>query len=107
MINADGDNVDLYIPRKCSWTNRLITAKDKASVQLNVGHLDANGVYDGRYTTVALALRTHSLRKMRSPASKSASTAARSQPSPTYGSALASSADALAHDAAATSARVR
>jgi small subunit ribosomal protein S21e len=55
MINADGENVDLYIPRKCSWTNRLITAKDKASVQLNVGHLDANGVYDGRYTTVALA----------------------------------------------------
>jgi len=55
MINADGENVDLYIPRKCSWTNRLITAKDKASIQLNVGHLDANGVYDGRYTTVALA----------------------------------------------------
>jgi small subunit ribosomal protein S21e len=55
MINADGETVELYIPRKCSWTNRLITAKDKASVQLNVGHLDANGVYNGTYTTVALA----------------------------------------------------
>lgn len=55
MINAEGENVDLYIPRKCSWTNRLITATDKASVQLNVGHLDANGVYTGQYTTVALA----------------------------------------------------
>ena len=55
MINADGENVDLYIPRKCSWTNRLITATDKASVQLNVGHLDANGVYSGQYTTLALA----------------------------------------------------
>jgi len=55
MINAEGENVDLYIPRKCSWTNRLITATDKASVQLNVGHLDANGVYSGQYTTVALS----------------------------------------------------
>lgn len=55
MLNADGENVDLYIPRKCSWTNRLITATDKASVQLNVGHLDANGVYNGQYTTMALS----------------------------------------------------
>mmetsp|Transcript_656 Transcript_656/g.2047 ORF Transcript_656/g.2047 Transcript_656/m.2047 type:complete len:83 (-) Transcript_656:108-356(-) len=55
MLNADGENVDLYIPRKCSWTNRLITASDKASVQLNVGHLDANGVYNGSYTTMALS----------------------------------------------------
>ena len=55
MINADGENVDLYIPRKCSWTNRLITAADKGSVQMNIGHLDANGVYSGSYTTVALA----------------------------------------------------
>lgn len=55
MINADGENVDLYIPRKCSWTNRLITATDKGSVQMNIGHLDANGVYSGSYTTVALS----------------------------------------------------
>lgn len=55
MINADGEHVDLYIPRKCSWTNRIMTATDKASVQLNVGHLDANGVYSGQYTTLALS----------------------------------------------------
>ena len=47
MINAEGENVDLYIPRKCSWTNRLIEAKDHASVQVNVGHLDQSGVYNG------------------------------------------------------------
>ena len=35
MINAEGENVDLYIPRKCSWTNRLIEAKDHAAVQIN------------------------------------------------------------------------
>ncbi|KAL5656814.1 hypothetical protein ACJX0J_029977, partial [Zea mays] len=27
-------------------TNRIITAKDHASVQINIGHLDANGLYD-------------------------------------------------------------
>lgn len=37
-----------------SATNRLITAKDHASVQLNVGHVDENGVYTGTYTTFAL-----------------------------------------------------
>ena len=33
-------NVDLYVPRKCSWTNRLLTAKDHASVQINVANVD-------------------------------------------------------------------
>ncbi|KAJ7568616.1 hypothetical protein O6H91_01G040600 [Diphasiastrum complanatum] len=53
MQNDEGDNVDLYIPRKCSSTNRLITSKDHASVQLNVGHLDEHGVYTGQFTTFA------------------------------------------------------
>ncbi|GMH45035.1 hypothetical protein BSKO_12992 [Bryopsis sp. KO-2023] len=55
MLNADNQTVDLYIPRKCSWTNRLITAKDHASVQVNIGHLDENGVYTGQFTTFAVA----------------------------------------------------
>ncbi|KAL3688482.1 hypothetical protein R1sor_014791 [Riccia sorocarpa] len=54
MQNEEGENVDLYIPRKCSATNRLITSKDHASVQLNVGHLDENGIYTGQFTTFAL-----------------------------------------------------
>ncbi|KAF7153475.1 hypothetical protein RHSIM_Rhsim01G0283600 [Rhododendron simsii] len=54
MQNDEGQNMDLYIPRKCSATNRLITAKDHASVQINVGHLDANGIYTGQFTTLAL-----------------------------------------------------
>jgi hypothetical protein len=29
-----------------SATNRIITAKDHASVQINIGHLDANGMYN-------------------------------------------------------------
>ena len=32
-----------------SATGRLITAKDHASVQLNIGEVDANGIYTGEY----------------------------------------------------------
>uniref|UniRef100_A0A8R7PAK9 Small ribosomal subunit protein eS21 n=4 Tax=Triticinae TaxID=1648030 RepID=A0A8R7PAK9_TRIUA len=55
MQNEVGDMVDLYVPRKCSATNRIITAKDHASVQINIGHVDANGLYNGSFTTFALS----------------------------------------------------
>ncbi|KAF5739871.1 40S ribosomal protein S21-2-like [Tripterygium wilfordii] len=54
MQNEEGQNMDLYIPRKCSATNRLITSKDHASVQINVGHLGPDGVYTGQFSTFAL-----------------------------------------------------
>ncbi|XP_042476607.1 40S ribosomal protein S21-2-like [Macadamia integrifolia] len=54
MQNEEGQNMDLYIPRKCSATNRLITSKDHASVQINIGHLNENGEYSGQFTTFAL-----------------------------------------------------
>ncbi|CAL5400556.1 unnamed protein product [Camellia sinensis] len=41
-------------PGSGSATNRLITAKDHASVQINVGHLDEAGCYTGQFTTFAL-----------------------------------------------------
>merc|ERR1711939_30660 len=34
MQNDQGQVVDLYVPRKCSATNRLIIAKDHASVKI-------------------------------------------------------------------------
>lgn len=37
-----------------SWTNKLITAKDHRSVQLNIGHIDENGLYTGSFSTFAL-----------------------------------------------------
>ncbi|GMI31475.1 hypothetical protein TeGR_g13794 [Tetraparma gracilis] len=40
MQNEAGNNVDLYIPRKCSYTNRIITAKDHGAVQINVANVD-------------------------------------------------------------------
>ncbi|KAG5582196.1 hypothetical protein H5410_052823 [Solanum commersonii] len=61
MQNDEGQNMDLYIQRKCSATNRLIISKDHASVQLNVGHLDEFGRYTGQFTTYALCgfIRAH------------------------------------------------
>ena len=41
MQNDEQKIVDLYIPRKCSATNRLITAKDSASVQIDVAEVTA------------------------------------------------------------------
>ncbi|KAJ3299362.1 40S ribosomal protein S21 [Borealophlyctis nickersoniae] len=55
MENDKGQVVDLYIPRKCSATGRLITAKDHASVQINIGDVDASGRLTGGYQTYALS----------------------------------------------------
>merc|ERR1711904_440888 len=55
MQNEEGRVVDLYLPRKCSATNRLIAAKEHGSVQLNVGQVDENGRYTGEFYTFAIA----------------------------------------------------
>jgi small subunit ribosomal protein S21e len=56
MQNESGENVDLYVPRKCSWTNRLVKAKDHSSVQINVANVDpVTGVATGESTPYCLA----------------------------------------------------
>nr|Q4GXP2.1 RecName: Full=Small ribosomal subunit protein eS21; AltName: Full=40S ribosomal protein S21 [Biphyllus lunatus]CAJ17215.1 ribosomal protein S21e [Biphyllus lunatus] len=40
MENDAGEFVDLYCPRKCSASNRIIHAKDHASIQLCVAEVD-------------------------------------------------------------------
>jgi len=56
MQNENGENVDLYIPRKCSWTNRLLTAKDHGAVQINVANVDpVTGLATGDASTFALS----------------------------------------------------
>jgi len=54
MENEKGEVVDLYVPRKCSATNRIIKAKDHASVQISIGKVDENGRYTGENQTYAL-----------------------------------------------------
>ena len=56
MQNEAGENVDLYVPRKCSYTNRLVKAKDHSSVQINVANVDpVTGVATGENTPFCLA----------------------------------------------------
>lgn len=56
MQNEQGKNVDLYVPRKCNWTSRLIVSKDHAAVQLNVAQIDpVTGVYTGTATPICIA----------------------------------------------------
>ncbi|GAA93522.1 uncharacterized protein L969DRAFT_89226 [Mixia osmundae IAM 14324] len=43
MENDAGQVVDLYVPRKCAATNQLLTAKDHASVQINIADVDEEG----------------------------------------------------------------
>ncbi|XP_074031783.1 ribosomal protein S21 isoform X1 [Leptinotarsa decemlineata] len=40
MENDAGETVDLYCPRKCSASNRIIHAKDHASIQLSIAEVD-------------------------------------------------------------------
>lgn len=55
MQNDQRQIVDLYIPRKCSATNQLITAFDHASVQIEIADVDEHGKLNGKRKTVALA----------------------------------------------------
>ncbi|KAH6566588.1 hypothetical protein BASA50_007755 [Batrachochytrium salamandrivorans] len=55
MENDKHQVVDLYIPRKCSATGRLIAAKDHASVQINIGDVDAQGRLTGTFKTYAFS----------------------------------------------------
>ncbi|GAB6029872.1 40S ribosomal protein S21 [Chamberlinius hualienensis] len=55
MQNEQGEFVDLYIPRKCSASNRIIHAKDHASIQINIAEVDeATGRANGKYKTYAI-----------------------------------------------------
>ncbi|KAF8311312.1 40S ribosomal protein S21 [Clavulina sp. PMI_390] len=54
MENDQGVLVDLYVPRKCAATNRLITAKDHASVQITIADVDEDGKALSTGTSFAL-----------------------------------------------------
>ena len=39
---------DIYLPRKCDYTDRMITAKDKSSIQLSICDVNDDGTIDMR-----------------------------------------------------------
>merc|ERR1712002_484924 len=55
MQNEAGEFVDMYIPRKCSASNRIIHAKDHASIQINFAEVDeSTGRMTGSNKTYAV-----------------------------------------------------
>nr|BAK02400.1 predicted protein [Hordeum vulgare subsp. vulgare] len=42
-INQENKLTDIYLPRKCDYTDRLITSKDHASIQLTIAQLNEDG----------------------------------------------------------------
>merc|ERR1712150_76015 len=54
MQNEAGEYVDLYIPRKCSASNRVIAAKDQASIQINLADDEKTGRMTGTNKTYAI-----------------------------------------------------
>uniref|UniRef100_A0A674NSM1 40S ribosomal protein S21 n=1 Tax=Takifugu rubripes TaxID=31033 RepID=A0A674NSM1_TAKRU len=55
MQNDAGEFVDLYVPRKCSASNRIIGAKDHASIQINIAEVDkVTGRFNSQFKTYAI-----------------------------------------------------
>ena len=57
MQNSEGKYVDLYIPRRCFATNRIIDCKDTASVQitLNTDGLNLENKNDEKDLTMIIS----------------------------------------------------
>ena len=39
MLNDEGQVVDIYVPRKCDYTNKILNSADKSSIQINIGEV--------------------------------------------------------------------
>ncbi|VDK34624.1 unnamed protein product [Taenia asiatica] len=62
MQNEAGEFVDMYIPRRCDVSNRLIGAKDHASISLRLAEVDANtGRMNGDYKTFNISGQIRSM----------------------------------------------
>ncbi|KAJ5077587.1 40S ribosomal protein S21 [Anaeramoeba ignava] len=54
MQNDEGKLVDKYIPRKCSATNRVITPKDHAAIQISIPDVGKQGKIKPGETTFVI-----------------------------------------------------
>nr|XP_020839868.1 40S ribosomal protein S21-like [Phascolarctos cinereus] len=55
MHNDASEFVDLYVPRKCSASNRIIRAKDHTSMQMNMAEVDkVTGRFSSQFKTYAI-----------------------------------------------------
>ena len=54
MEKPEKINENLYVPRKCSYTNRILTSKDHSSVQLPIGTIEDTISYNGNFEIFSL-----------------------------------------------------
>ncbi|CAF1235864.1 unnamed protein product [Rotaria sordida] len=59
MQNTDGipttEQIELYVPRKCAASNKIIAAKDHAAIQLDIAEVDEQtGRITGKNRTYAI-----------------------------------------------------
>ena len=45
-INDKNKLTDIYLPRKCDYTDRVITSKDRSSVQISICNVREDGTID-------------------------------------------------------------
>jgi small subunit ribosomal protein S21e len=45
----------IYIPRKCSFSNKILASKDYSSTQISIGLVDKKGLYTGKSKIFALS----------------------------------------------------
>ena len=45
-LNDKGEPTDIYLPRKCEYSDRIINSKDRSSVQITICELDTDGRID-------------------------------------------------------------
>mmetsp|Transcript_9884 Transcript_9884/g.36852 ORF Transcript_9884/g.36852 Transcript_9884/m.36852 type:complete len:83 (-) Transcript_9884:54-302(-) len=55
MYNDNNELVDIYIPKKCTATGKVIQPKDHAAVQINIARVDERGVATGQLDTVVFS----------------------------------------------------
>jgi len=49
------EQIELYVPRKCAASNKIIAAKDHAAIQLDLAEVDEKtGIQTGKNRTYAL-----------------------------------------------------
>ncbi|XP_043854783.1 40S ribosomal protein S21-like [Dromiciops gliroides] len=60
MQNDTAEFVDLFLPWKCSLSNRIIRAKDHGSIQMNVAGIDkVKDRFSGQFKTYAICGTIH------------------------------------------------
>ena len=60
-MNDEKGRRELYIPRKCSWTHKLLPATERGSVCINVASLNGDGIYKkGEFDTFVFASKVRS-----------------------------------------------